>query len=222
LTGQNAFEQRQCSAQASGGHPHVVELFDVLSESGSGFVGEHGRQVAAHDGVGHVTDRGPGWEIRRAQIGYLGYAQSGRQQPDLELRQDGGLQTAIVAQLVDQRREHVHPPGIDFDLDAAHPHRVLVVAHHDDGVVEIDFSQDPVGGMEAVGVPARPHLEEMMQRRLTDQSPQAPAHGTVNPQAIEPVGLERFGHFYPSTKSRHGRGAVLERHLVLAVRMPYA
>ena len=42
VTGEDTREQGQSGSEAPGGHPHVMELFSVLSQPGPRLMGEHG------------------------------------------------------------------------------------------------------------------------------------------------------------------------------------
>ena len=217
---QHAFEQGERGPQATGGHPHVVQLLDVLSESRPGLMGQHRSQLAAEDGVSDVPDRGVGRQRRRTEEGCPGHLQPGGQEADLEFRQNGRLQTALPSELVDEGREHVHPSGDCLHLDPAHPHRVLVVTDDDDGVVEVQFAEKLLFGAQEEGPAACPDLEKVVQGRPTGECAEAATDGTLRAQGVEPGGGKRLGLLDATAKPRLGRGRVLQGDLSLVAMVP--
>jgi hypothetical protein len=105
--------------------------------------------------------------------------------------------------------------GVGLDFDAAHPDRVLVVTHDDDGVVEVHLPEYIVSQTELVGPTAGPDLEEVGQGSVTDQGPQSATHRTIGVQGMESGRGQRLTDLDAAAESAHGRCRVLQGHLRL-------
>ena len=211
--GQGLLEKRQRRPRTTRGHPHVVQLLGVLPETGTGLVGEDGREVPSQHGEGHITDRRVRVEGRGPQVGRGWHPQAGGKQPGLEFGQCRRLEPAVASQHLDHRRQAFHPCRIDLDLHPLEANRLVVVADDDGGLVERGLS-DPVGGDGQIeGAPPGPDLENGLQRSLAGQGTQPPTHRALAPERTDAVHGQGLGHLESPFQPGLGLRQPLQGHL---------
>ena len=179
--GQHTGEQSQSGPEPPGGHPHVVQLLDVLSEPGPGLVGQHRSEVAAQDGVGDGADRGFGAERGRSPgRGPGGTCRPAASSPTSNFDRIAGWRPHSRRSWSTRGVSRSTQAGLGLDLDPAHPDRILVVAHHDDGVVEIDFAENARRRRADSWGRRRVRTSSRCSRgALTGQGPQAPTYRSL-------------------------------------------
>ncbi len=215
--GQHVREEGEGGPQAPRGHPHVVQLLDVLAEPGPRLlVAQHG-ELAPEHGVGQLADGRLPADGGRAQIGRARDVLAEGEQPGLELREAGGLEPAGGPQLVHDRLERAEPVRLDLDLDPAQLHGSLSVADDDDGVIERDLGRVDSADAQGEGPPARPHLEHLAQGMGADDGPQAPAHRALDAETARARRGQDLGDLEALAQPvALGRARVLEGDFVVA------
>ena len=221
--GEDVGEQRQRGAQATGRHPHVVELLGVLTEACPRLLGAHHRQLPAQDGEGELAHRRVAGDRGRAEVGWTGDLLAHGEEARLELRQPRRLEPARRPQLLDDRVQRIEPLGPHLDLDPAQLRGSLPAPDDDHGVVERDLGGVDAADPQGEGTAPGPDLQDLAQAVRADDGAQPAPDGSVGPERGDAGRRQDLGHLEALAQAAAlGRAGVLQGDLVVPAAPPGA
>ena len=208
-------EEVQGGAQAPGGHPHLVQLFDVFPQPGTGLLCSQDAELATQDGVGHITQGRFGFDLGRSEIGRARDDDAARQEASLEFGERGGPQSARLAELQDERRQHIRPLGEDLDLHPPDLHGTLPASDDDLGVIERDVRSLDAIDAEHKWHPSRADIEHRAQGPAPGDGMDPATHRAFGTERADAALREIFGGFERSKVGRFSPARRLEGDLVV-------
>src|SRR5258707_7094106 len=139
--GQRRLELAQDGVQSAAGDAQVVQLFRIVSQTGTGLVQIPGRQVAAQVSEGNLDDRHGSVYRRRCEFRCRSRCQANRFEALRVLCVGRRFECTVASERLDQRLKRLVGLGESFHLDALHARLGLAVRARDDGFIEGDLTQ---------------------------------------------------------------------------------